>query len=112
MAFRFTATASRALRVLPGLVAALSFTLLPANYASASTALPNTQVMQFAPPAAVPSGGSGGAASGAPGRLNFNETATSADALTRVSTTAGLVEFNRGRLSTVPSVPATGARTQ
>src|SRR6266852_4531610 len=51
----------------------------------------------------------GGAGSGAALRINFSETAMSADALTTLPTNANLVEFNRGRIAKLPSVPTIGA---
>src|SRR4051812_16700340 len=49
MLFRSRATAFTTLRFLSALVAAVSFTLLPASHAAASTPLPNSLDMQLAP---------------------------------------------------------------
>jgi hypothetical protein len=64
------------------------------------------------PQAVGPSAASGGVGSGAALRVSFTEAATSADARTRAPTNPDRVEFDRGRLRELPSVPTSGTRKQ
>ena len=64
------------------------------------------------PQAVGPSAASSGVGSGAALRVSFTEAATSADARTRAPTNPDRVEFDRGRLRELPSVPTSGTRKQ
>src|ERR1700694_4692893 len=64
------------------------------------------------PQAVGPSAASRGVGSGAALRVSFTEAATSADARTRAPTNPDRVEFDRGRLRELPSVPTSGTRKQ
>jgi len=64
------------------------------------------------PQAVGPSAASGGVGSGEALRVSFTEAAASADARTRAPTNPNRVEFDRGRLPELPSVPTSGTRKQ
>ena len=64
------------------------------------------------PQAVGPPAASRGVGSGAALRVSFTEAATSADARTRAPTNPDRVEFDRGRLRELPSVPTSGTRKQ
>jgi hypothetical protein len=87
--------------------------ILIAGFYGASASSQNPATAEGSTPQAVgSSAASSGVVSGAALRVSFTEAAKSADTRTRAPTNPDHVEFDRGRLRELPSVPTSGIRKQ